>query len=66
MVSRETEFALGGLLVLASLIPITIAILGNTPLLNIGLLTNFGGLGLCIGFIGFYLMGFALFRSESK
>ena len=64
MVSRETEFALGGLLVLASLIPISIAILGNIPLLNIGLLTNFGGLGLGIGFLGFYLIGLALFRTD--
>lgn len=64
MVSRETEFAIGGLLILASLIPISIAILGSFPSLSLGLIVNFGGLGLVLGFLGFYLVGTALFRNE--
>lgn len=63
MVSREIEFAAGGFLVLTSLIPLAIAIIQNISVLNIGLLINIGGLGLCIGFAGFYLMGSALFRT---
>ena len=64
MVSRETEFAIGGLFILTSLIPISIAILGSFPSLNLGLIFNFGGLGLVLGFLGFYLVGTALFRNE--
>jgi len=64
MVSREVEFALGGTLILASLIPLGIAVLGSIPSLNFGLLVNFGGLGIAIGFIGFFLIGQALFRRE--
>jgi hypothetical protein len=64
VVSRETEFAIGGLLILASLIPISIAIQGIFPTLSLGLIVNFGGLGLILGFLGFYLVGTALFRSE--
>ena len=63
MVSRETEFGIGGALVLASLIPIAIAILGSFPTLNPGLIINFGAIGIILGFIGFYLVGTALFRS---
>jgi len=64
VVSRETEFAIGGLFILASLIPISIAILGSFPSLILGLIVNFGGLGLVLGFLGFYLVGTALFRNE--
>ncbi len=64
MVSREAEFGIGGTLILASLIPLGIAILGNMPLLNLGLLVNFGGMGILMGFIGFFLIGLALFRRE--
>ena len=63
MVSRETEFAIGGMLILSSMIPITVAILGSVPTLNLGLIVNFGLMGLVIGFIGFYMMGTALFRN---
>ncbi|KXH76873.1 MAG: hypothetical protein AM326_06400 [Candidatus Thorarchaeota archaeon SMTZ-45] len=63
MVSRETEFGIGGAFVLASIIPIGIALLGNFPTLNPGLIVNFGLTGVVIGFIGFYLIGTALFRS---
>jgi len=62
--SRETEFAIGGLLILASLIPISIAMLGSFPILSLGLFVNFGGFGLILGFLGFYLVGTALFRNE--
>jgi len=64
VVSRETEFAIGGLLILASLIPTSIAIQGIFPTLSLGLILNFGGLGLILGFLGFYMVGTALFRSE--
>ena len=63
MVSQESQFAIGGTLVLTSIIPIAIAILGSFPALNLGLLINFGGIGLAIGFAGFYLVGLALFRN---
>jgi len=64
VVSRETEFAIGGLLILASLIPISIAIQGIFSTLSLRLIVNFGGLGLILGFLGFYLVGTALFRNE--
>ena len=64
MVSREIEFAIGGLLLLAALFPLSIAILGNYPMLNLGLLINFGGIGLLVGFLGFLLIGTALFKNE--
>lgn len=64
MVSREVQFAFGGTLVLAALFPLAIAVLGSYPLLNLGLLINAGGLGLLMGFLGFFLMGSALFRSQ--
>ncbi len=63
MVSRETEFGIGGALVLASLIPLAITILGSTPTFNPLFIINFGGIGIAIGFIGFYLIGAALFRA---
>ncbi|MGD9395247.1 MAG: hypothetical protein PVJ05_02345 [Candidatus Thorarchaeota archaeon] len=64
MVSREVEFAIGGTLILAGLIPLEIAIIGNIPSLNLGLLVNFGGIGIAMGFIGFFLVGLALFQRE--
>ena len=64
MVSREIEFAIGGTLVLASMIPVGIAIFGSMPSLNLGLVVNFGGMGIAMGFIGFFLVGLALFRRD--
>lgn len=64
MIHRVSEFALGGFLILAGLIPIGIGILGSVPTLNLGLVFNFGGIGLVLGLLGFYLVGDALFRSE--
>jgi hypothetical protein len=64
VVSREIEFAFGGLLILAGLIPIAIVILGSIPILNLGLIINFCGIGLVLGLLGFYLIGTALFRRE--
>ena len=64
MIHRATEFALGGFLILASLIPLGIGILGGVPTFNLGLIFNFGGIGLVLGLFGFYLVGDALFRSE--
>jgi len=43
--SRTIKFSLGGMLVLLSLLPISIAILGNFPTINLGLLMNIGGIG---------------------
>jgi hypothetical protein len=66
LVSREIEFAIGGLFILIGLIPLEIAIIGNIPTLNLGLLTNFGGIGLALGFLGFYMIGSAFFRNNPK
>ena len=63
VVSRETEFGIGGAFLLASLIPIAITILGSATTFNPLFIINFGGIGIAIGFIGFYLMGAALFRA---
>ncbi|MFW9976387.1 MAG: hypothetical protein ACFFDQ_14035 [Candidatus Thorarchaeota archaeon] len=63
MVSRETEFGIGGAMVLASLFPIAIAIMGNFPTINPGLIVNFGVIGVLLGFLGFYMIGAALFRT---
>ena len=63
VVSRETEFGIGGAFVLASLIPIAITIIGSTQTVNPLFIVNFGGIGIAIGFIGFYLIGAALFRA---
>lgn len=64
MVSRATEFAIGGMLILVSLIPIGISILANVPQFYLGIIIDFGGLGVILGFLGFYLMGTALFASD--
>ncbi|MFW9962235.1 MAG: hypothetical protein ACFFCX_01600 [Candidatus Sifarchaeia archaeon] len=61
MVARETEFGISGAMVLASLIPI--AIMGNFPTINLGLIVNFGVIGVVIGFMGFYMIGTSLFRT---
>ncbi len=50
-------------MVLASLIPIAIAIMGNFPTINPGLIVNFGVTGVVFGFLGFYMIGTALFRT---
>lgn len=63
MVSRETEFGIGGAMVLASLIPIATAIMGNFPTINLGLIVNFGVIGVVICFMGFYMISTALFRT---
>ncbi len=63
LVFREIKFSIGGVLILMALLPIGIAVLGNVPELNVGLLINFGGLGLVIGFVGFYMVAEALFGS---
>jgi hypothetical protein len=64
VVSKATEFAVGGMLILVSLIPIGISILASVPQLYLGVIIDFGGLGVILGFLGFYLMGTALFRSD--
>ncbi len=62
MVARDTRFALGGLLVMAGIIPLGIAILGSAGTGGLGLLLNFGGTGLLLCFAGFLLVGNALFE----
>jgi hypothetical protein len=42
-------------------VAIGIAVLGNVPALNVGLLISWGVPGLLIGFIGFYMIADALF-----
>jgi len=64
LASNKIKFSLGGLLILVSLIPIGIAILANVPTLNLGLMLNIGGIGVLIGFLGFYLIAEALFSSN--
>jgi hypothetical protein len=61
---RAIEFAIGGALILMSLIPIGLAILSSATYLNTGALGNLGGIGIAIGLIGFYLIGSALFTRE--
>jgi len=61
LVSREIKFSIGGLLILMALLPIGIAILGNVPALNVGLLISWGVPGLLVGFVGFYMIADALF-----
>ncbi len=63
MVSRETEFGIGGAMVVASLIPIAIAIMGNFPTINPALIVNFGVIGVVLSFMGFYMIGAAIFRT---
>lgn len=62
--SREVTFAIGGALIIAGLIPIAIAILASVPVLNMGLLGNFGGIGIVLCFLGFYLIGTTIFDSQ--
>ncbi len=63
MVSQEIRFSVGGLLILSALMLIGIAILANVLVLNPGVLLNIGGIGLLIGFLGFYLIANAMFKS---
>jgi len=62
--SRNIKFSLGGVLILVAFLFIGIVILGSFPTLNLGLLINFGGLGLLLGFLGFYMIADALFSEN--
>lgn len=48
---------------MAGLIPLEIAISASVPVLNLGLLFNLGTTGLVIEFVGFLLVGNALFQT---